>query len=930
MTTRGGTPADTAWRGKTRIFPSAGQFECAAIQAAAEGTLVLCATARLARRLLHRYRQARMTDGTHGWETPPVQSFRGWIHETYKSLWPPRRPLSPALSLRLWHEAVQGGPVPGSLIVQPALYRQLQASLDTLLETGLDPVGNAGDHRLAGNHRLAGFRREVTGRFLALAEREGIALWRDIVMTVSAAIADGRATIPQHTILAGFDDVSPLEQALRDALATRSKTAIWRSEAETRPTTRVRLYATPEQECRAVCAEVLRTWNEGDKNLAVVFADRAWFGLLKRCFDDLAGLERPDFVHAIRYNLTIGTPLIEHPLFQTAIIPLRLSGEPLPASLLTSLLVSPYIRKPESQTMYGLRTALWQTDHALTLKQALKALADQGYPTAPIQQLANRQTAPLGDWLAGMHDCLAKLGFCQFEGQHRATDALAHQHLDDIIRELTREAGAIVMNASAALAWLSAASEKTIISEKTSETAGIQVLNPAESRGLAFDRLWVVGAHGAALPPPAREWPFLDPDEQRLLEGGTIERQWEQGKRQIAALLAAAPHVYVSRAAAGDEETPYAPCPLLPDETDADGQPEQRTLNLWENPTTELMRARWLREGYLALTNHSSIELIRHSEPAVSQLSGEWSVTALEDLAGCPFQFFCSRMLKLEPLAPADEGIDPRMRGKVLHSILKTFVDGLDAHAPGWPDDDRGIRSWLEQAVNHELSSCPDNVFWRVERLRLLGDSKIQGILPAWLEEEKIRARAGWRFVGTELAFNGLAIAGLELRGRIDRIDSHEQDGFAVWDYKSGAPPSVAAVIDNVTELQLPVYLLALQRGLIPELKNAVQPIQAGYIGMEKAADVKVAPLTYRRKPINWSETLSQWETALNQRVESPRQGRFEADPRPAGPAIFHARKDRKGACQFCEFFNLCGFFDQQPASPDAESNGNRDEETET
>ena len=89
---------------------------------------------------------------------------------------------------------------------------------------------------------------------------------------------------------------------------------------------------------------------------------------------------------------------------------------------------------------------------------------------------------------------------------------------------------------------------------------------------------------------------------------------------------------------------------------------------------------------------------------------------------------------------------------------------------------------------------------------------------------------------------------------------------------------------------------------------------------------MKVAPLSYRHNPVNWSEVLPQWETALTQRVEAPRQGRFEADPRPGSSAIFHVRT---GACQFCEFFNLCGFFDRRPASSDAESDSNHNEETE-
>lgn len=105
-----------------------------------------------------------------------------------------------------------------------------------------------------------------------------------------------------------------------------------------------------------------------------------------------------------------------------------------------------------------------------------------------------------------------------------------------------------------------------------------------------------------------------------------------------------------------------------------------------------------------------------------------------------------------------------------------------------------------------------------------------------------------------------------------------------------------------------------------------MRPVQAGYICLEKAADVKVAPLSYRHNPVNWREVLPQWETALAQRVESPRQGHFDADPRPGTPAIFHARA---GACQYCEFFNLCGFFDRQPAASDTEFESSHNAETE-
>ncbi|MBI2437212.1 MAG: PD-(D/E)XK nuclease family protein [Lentisphaerae bacterium] len=912
MTTSEGTPPKAAWRGEMCVFSTAGEFERTLVQAAQEGAGVLCATGRLARRLLHRYRQARLATGERGWETPRIRSLRSWLRETYEELWPTRRGLSPTLALKLWHQAVQCVTAPEGLIAQPALYAQLQASLDILLETGLDALADYGAHP------LAGFRREAAKHFLALAEREGAALWRDLVMAVSGTIANGRVALPARMILAGFDNISPLEGTLGDALAARSKTELWRAGAElVDQQTRIRLYATPEQECRAVCAEVLRAWNNGKRNLAVVFCDCASFPLLKRCFDDLAGMERPDFEHAIRYNLTIGTPLIEHQLFQTAIIPLRLPGEPLPARLLSSLLTSPYVRKPEPEALDNLCAALWAPQRTLPLREALKALADHGYSMAPFQQFYARQTAPLGDWLKNMNACLAAIGFGRFEGQHRGTDALAKQHLEEIIQELTKEAGEIVMSAAAALTWLTTLAEGLVVAEKTPETAGIQIMNPGEARGLAFDHLWVVGAHGAAIPPPAREWPFLAPDEQRLLEGGTLEWQWEQGQRQLAMLLAAAPQVNFSRAAAADEATPYPPCPLLPDETNSDNEPIRIAYNLWETPVAEWMRARWLREGCLALRDNEAVDTRHHSEPAATPLARELSVTALEDLAQCPFRYFCDYMLKLEPLVPAEAGIAPRVRGKVLHAILKTFVDGLADCAPGWPADEELARAWLEEAVNSELAHCPDNIFWRVERLRLLGNSAQPGILPVWLAAERERAQVGWRFVLAEAPFTKLPVAGLILHGRIDRIDHHPQEGLAVWDYKSGTVPTAASVIDQVCELQLPAYLLAVRHGRIPELKDIAAPMQAGYIGLKTVADVKVVYLGSQRNKIDWNEVLPQWEDALAQRVAAPSQGSFAAEPRPGSPAIFH---NRKGACEFCEFFNLCGFFDRRPAEDNAQA----------
>ncbi len=897
-----------------RSFATAAEFEQAAIAAAADGALILCATPRLARRLLHAVRRERLARGAAGWETPAIHSLRGWLYQAFLGLWPASRPVTPVLALRLWHEGLAQVRLPDGLTAGPALYHQLQESLDILLDAGLDPLGGDEDHA------LAWVRRRATAVYLDLAARAGVVLRHDLVATVAAAA--GTLALPRRVCLAGFDELTPLDARIAAALAAHSALEQWMVAAPPRPDVTMRLFAAPNQECRAVCAEALDAWNCGVRHAAIVFADRAWFPLLKRCLDDLAGTAVPDFERAIRYNLTEGLPLREHPLFQVAQIPLRLAGDPAPARLLTDLLLAPYARAAAPGAADPLRDALWEPDRLLSPVEALDALERHGFAMAPLRRLVDRRTAPLAVWVADLQAALEALGFVRFDGQHRAADVLARQHVDETLQALAAEAGDVVTTASEALGWLRAAAERKVVSVKTPEIAGLQVLSPAEAHGLAFARVWVVGAHGGALPAPAREWPFLDPNEQRRLPGFTLEQQWERGRRQCAALLAAAPAVRFSRAAAGDEDTPYAPCPLIPDAAGPGGQPLRETYALWDAPSPAWMRARWLRGALTAVDSPPP-----GPPPPTSPLPAACSVTALQDLAACPFLFLCRQVLRLKPLELPEAGIDPRARGQALHAVLRTFAEGLAAQAPDWPEDDRAARAWLDRVVRREFAPRRHSLFWRVEEARLLGSGDLPGLLPAWLDQERDRARAGWRFARTEIAFSGLQAAGLALHGRVDRLDVHPAEGWAVWDYKSGAPPSAASVIGRVEDVQLPAYLLALLRGALDDLPATIPPptppgrgppvpVQAGYIALRRAAEVKIAPLTDRRTPVDWPRVLPEWEQALRQRLDEPRRGRYPAAPRPGGPALFHARS---GACEYCEFFNLCGFFDAPMPSPQDE-----------
>lgn len=878
-----------------KTFVSAAEMETALTEAAEGDALILTATSRLARRVLHAYRLSKIHGSAKGWKTPSVSSFNRWVKNTFDQFWEPVRPLSKLAALRLWQEAVRKVPLPEGLNEGPFLYLELQRAFDTLTRHRQEVTGSPA------GYPLADWRREVSRHFIDLLEDSQYISWGEVLERLGKTAEKGRIGLPERIILTGFDLLSPIEETLVKILSERSNVSHWRAEKTLDKDSKVRVYATPEQECRAVCAEILSAWNDGQKELGLIFLDQNHFALIRQCFEELTDREeRPP--GALRYNLTLGTPLSEHPLFQTAMIPLRLQGEPAPNRLLSSLLTSPYVRKEREDWDGGVRAALWMSGEPKTLRDHLSDLEHVSFPIKPMHSLATYKRQPLKAWLESLESVWKILSFpvCRCE-----TDTLAEEHLFDIVEELKKEAGHVDMDMNGVLAWVASASQGVAVVEKTPETAGIQILNLIEARGLSFERLWVVGTHGRALPELTRNLPFLDPDEIRNVEGGTAEAQWEAGKRNLSYLLAAAPHVTFTRASSEGEDTAYLPCPLIPDESSS--EESQLTVDLWKAPPREWLRARWLREGLRGIENSAAIEERETNDRVGASLHQCLEVTQFEDLLSCPFKYFAARLLKLEALGEMRAGMDSAERGTLIHRILHRFTRGLAAAAPDWPEQAEKALAFLEETVDDVLGERGDDLFREVERLRLLGDDHSPGLLKEWLREEQKRAGEGWRFEASEAPFEGLPVGntGITLKGRVDRIDSNEAEGKILWDYKTGNLPPSKEVLKEMVRPQLPAYLLSLRKGLLPGLGPCKDKVRAGYIFLKNAPDVTIDPLKDYRKDVDWDDFLPRWEEEVAKRIEGPLQGLFRADPKPPP-------EKRGGACECCAYSNLCGIDSQK------------------
>jgi ATP-dependent helicase/DNAse subunit B len=442
-----------------------------------------------------------------------------------------------------------------------------------------------------------------------------------------------------------------------------------------------------------------------------------------------------------------------------------------------------------------------------------------------------------------------------------------------------------------------------------SEEAGLQVLGLIESRGLSFDKLYVLGLSAGSLPRPVRPLPLLDVQERPLVQGATVESQFTFAREAFGHLLACAPHHTILMRPEEDSAEPLAPSPFF---TEAVSRESRPVMDVWNAPDPAWSRAAWLQQAKQGLENGSDFP--PSDQPLEAhQLPDTVSVARLATAFACPFRFFVETVFKLVPLDELILGISPRDRGNVLHRVLAHFTRrcrGL-REAGTLPRSDT-MEATLVACVDEVLASCgkaKDSAHrhgWTMERRRWIGDAgDSPGLLKAWLALEQERVEAGWQWLAEESSFDGLTFPDwpFSVTGRVDRIDSHEEEGITLWDYKSGDHPTARAVMEGLIDPQLPAYLEAARAKRIVGIEKALETdttMSAGYITLKRASSVAHKVLKPRGE--DWEQVLVRWRDAVARLGKILVSGELEAMPFPVSDG-----GDSQKACRFCPYGPLCG-----------------------
>lgn len=253
------------------------------------------------------------------------------------------------------------------------------------------------------------------------------------------------------------------------------------------------------------------------------------------------------------------------------------------------------------------------------------------------------------------------------------------------------------------------------------------------------------------------------------------------------------------------------------------------------------LRARFARWELRALSRHDGLVLpgavARPALDANQFGTRPFSPTALEQYALCPYRFYLSALVRLQPLeTPGElEELGPLEKGSMAHEVQFKLLSRLrDEGVRVTPERLGEVLERLEAVVEEVAADVYDEFKPAIERVWEDGVATLKSDLREWLS--RTAKDAEWQPAHFELAF-GLTskpkeeqdprsvpapvkvMEGLSVRGSIDLVERHVSGTLRATDYKTGKVKADAeAIIGGGRHLQPILYSLVLEQ-LFPGVK---------------------------------------------------------------------------------------------------------------
>lgn len=306
------------------------------------------------------------------------------------------------------------------------------------------------------------------------------------------------------------------------------------------------------------------------------------------------------------------------------------------------------------------------------------------------------------------------------------------------------------------------------------------------------------------------------------------------------------------------------------------------------------------------------------------------SASGLSMYGNCPYKFFASRVLKLEPRGEAALDLQALDAGKLLHDILRRF---FERHRR-----ERLFKKNMEE-LRAELAEIADEVFdehesvvpplnpniWKLDReiRKILLDQVLlfelgiqektkQDVRPAHFEvafgmtlrqpSDPISTTAPLELSRSTLTHEEK----IKIQGQIDRIDVSDDNTLIAYDYKLSSGANLEDMTAGRT-FQVPIYLEALERLILPSHaiagggyyilrggssrrnKGMYRAAYAGYTGLQARNSVFGDP--------DWQNIREEVIAKIWEFLDHMRAGDFVVTP-----------SEGYKTCRFCDFSAVCRY----------------------
>ncbi len=167
--------------------------------------------------------------------------------------------------------------------------------------------------------------------------------------------------------------------------------------------------------------------------------------------------------------------------------------------------------------------------------------------------------------------------------------------------------------------------------------------------------------------------------------------------------------------------------------------------------------------------------------PPVQARPSVLGVTQIEKLIRDPYAIYAARILRLYPLDPLRPTPDAALRGTVLHAVMRLFVDRTKHGLPKPNDAIALLLECSDEVLTHAAPWPAAHRLWRA-RLEKVADHIVT--------TETARRAAGQPIMLETKGTWHIAQTDVWLKGTVDRIDQLHNGGYAIFDYKTGKPPT--------------------------------------------------------------------------------------------------------------------------------------------